>query len=261
MARTRPLTTPEMSSQIWNSANYARHGRFVADHGTPLLELLAARPNESILDLGCGDGVLTKRIADLGCQVVGVDSSPELVASARGLGLHVVESDAADMVFDAQFDAVFSNGALHWMKNADAVIKRVANALRSEGRFVAAMGGHDSIRPLIDELAGELNRRGYDGEAANPWYFPTCEDYAARLCAAGFEVDYIALSSEATPLPGDALVWVTALGRFFSAALPEDQQRDYLECIRRRVESRSQKTSAQSLSGTYSLRFRAHLSA
>jgi trans-aconitate methyltransferase len=157
-----------MSTQIWNSGNYAKYGRFVAEHGIPLLELLAAQPDECVLDLGCGDGVLTKKIADLGCKVTGLDSSAELVASARKLGLHVVESDASDMPFNAEFDAVFSNGALHWMKDADGVIRRVAKALRPKGPFVAAMSGHNSIKPLHDALIGELNRRGYDGLADGP---------------------------------------------------------------------------------------------
>ena len=78
----------------------------------PVLELLAPRPGEHILDVGCGDGVLTKKIADLGCRVVGVDSSADFVASARKLGLTVMQKSASDMDFGPSFDAVFSNAAL-----------------------------------------------------------------------------------------------------------------------------------------------------
>src|SRR5262245_25692379 len=114
------------TTQTWNSEGYAKNARFVSDLGAPVLELLAPQPGEAILDLGCGDGVLTKKIADLGCKVVGLDASPNFVAAARKLGLEVVERNAGEMDFDASFDAVFSNAVLHWIKDADRVIGRVA---------------------------------------------------------------------------------------------------------------------------------------
>jgi len=250
-----------VTGQIWNAEHYATHGRFVADYGMSLLELLAAQPEERILDLGCGNGLITKKIADLGCNVTGLDASSELAAAARKLGLDVVENDAAAMDFSGEFDAVFSSGALHWMKDADRVIGRVARALRPKGRFVAGMSGHNSIKPVHDALIGELNRRGYDGQAVNPWYFPTAEDYSARLAAAGFEVEYISMDSQPTPLPGDVMGWVMALGGCFTAPLPEEERREYLECVRERVEVYLRETGGQSAVGVYGLRFRAHLTA
>src|SRR5579863_3988830 len=162
-----------MTAQTWSSEGYAKNARFVTDLGAPVLELLAPVPGERILDVGCGDGVLTKRIADLGCTVVGVDSSPDFAASARRLGLEIIETDAAAMDFERKFDAVFSNAALHWMKDADAVIHQVARALQSQGRFVAEMGGYGCVRTIQSALVDELSRRGHDGVAAVPWYFPT----------------------------------------------------------------------------------------
>ena len=168
-----------MVTQTWNSEGYAQHARFVTDLGSPALELLTPRPGERILDVGCGDGELTRKIADLGCAVVGIDSSPDFVASARRLGLEVFEQDAATMEFSSEFDAVFSNAALHWMKDADAVISRVARALRPNGRFVAEMGGQGCVKTIEAALVRELDGRGYDGQAAVPWYFPAVEDYGA----------------------------------------------------------------------------------
>jgi trans-aconitate methyltransferase len=101
-----------LNPQTWSAEDYARNARFVTELGAPVLQLLAPRPGERILDLGCGDGVLTRKIADLGCSVVGLDSSAELAASARKLGLAIVERSATEMEFSAQFDAVFSNAAL-----------------------------------------------------------------------------------------------------------------------------------------------------
>lgn len=195
-------------TQTWNSEGYAKNARFVTDLGAPVLDLLAPKPGEIILDLGCGDGVLTKKIADLGCKVVGLDSSPDFIAAARKLGLEVVERNAAAMDFERRFDAVFSNAVLHWIKDADAVIVRVARALRPGGRFVAEMGGYGCVGTISSALVAELDRRGIDGAAAVPWYFPTVEDYGTRLANAGFDVLYIALTPRPTPVP-DIMGWLT----------------------------------------------------
>jgi len=226
-----------MTTQTWDSESYANNARFVTDLGAPVLALLDPKPGEHILDVGCGDGVLTKKILDLGCKVVGIDSSPVFVASARRLGLDVLVKNAYELDFERIFDAVFSNAALHWMKDADAVIRRVARALRSKGRFVAEFGGHNCVNTIQTALIGELDRRGYDGQGANPWYFPTVEDYGARLVAAGFAVPYIALIPRPTPLPGDIMGWLTTFSGCFTALLPNGERAEYLECVRLRFEA------------------------
>ncbi len=224
-----------MTIQTWDAAGYDKNARFVTDLGAPVLDLLAPKPGERILDVGCGDGILTKKIADLGCSVVGVDSSAEFVASARKLGLTVMQQSASDMEFGPSFDAVFSNAALHWIKNADAVIGRVARALLPKGRFVVEMGGHGCVKTLQSALIEELDRRGHDGQSANPWYFPTVEDYGGRLAAAGFEVRYIELIPRPTPLPGDVMGWLTTFCGCFTAVLPEGERTDYLHRVRHRI--------------------------
>jgi len=248
-----------MTSQTWNSESYDKNARFVTDLGAPVLELLAPQPGERILDVGCGDGILTKKIADLGCNVVGVDSSAEFVTSARKLGLDIVETSASDMDFSPGFDPVFSNAALHWMKDADAVIRRVARALLPKGRFVAEMGGHGCVQTVLSALVGELDRRGYDGQAVNPWYFPTIEDYGGRLAAAGFKVGYIALIPRPTPLPGDVMRWLTTFCGSFAAVLPEQDRTDYLECVRERIRPKLCDAAGKWTADYVRLRFAAHL--
>ena len=98
-----------MSAQTWNPELYARNARFVSDLGSPVVELLAPLPGERILDLGCGDGVLTKKLGDLGCQVVAVDSSAPQIEAARKLGLDAHVMDGEALPFRNEFDAVFSN--------------------------------------------------------------------------------------------------------------------------------------------------------
>jgi trans-aconitate methyltransferase len=248
-----------MTAQTWNSEAYAKNARFVTDLGAPVLALLDPQPGEHILDLGCGDGVLTKRIADLGCKVVGVDSSPDFVAAARKLGLEVIERNAANLNFDPVFDAVFSNAALHWMKDADMVLAQVARALRPQGRFVAEMGGHDCVKTIQAALIDELDRRGHAGHAANPWYFPTVEDYGARLAAAGFDVRYIALIPRPTPLPGDLMGWLATFSGSFTAVLPHAERQDYLECVRQRIRPHLCDAQGNWTADYVRLRFAAHL--
>ena len=130
-------------AQVWDPARYAQHARFVSDLGSPVVELLAPKRGERILDLGCGDGVLTKTLADLGCDVVGVDSSVGQVEAARALGLDARVMPAEDLPFDQEFDAVFSNAVLHWIRRADPMIAGVHRALKPGGRFVAECGGQD----------------------------------------------------------------------------------------------------------------------
>lgn len=248
-----------MATQTWNSETYDKHARFVSDLGMPVLELLAPKPGEHILDLGCGDGVLTRKLFDLGCRVVGLDSSPDFVASARKLGLEVVEQNASGMEFVQRFDAVFSNAALHWMKDADVVIGNVARALRPQGRFVAEMGGRNCVATVRSALIDELDCRGYDGQAASPWYFPSAEDYGGRLTAAGFEIRYIALIPRPTPLQGDVMGWLNTFSGCFTAALPQAERAGYLERVRERIKPHLCDASGQWTLDYTRLRFEAHL--
>ena len=130
----------------WEPDDYAKNAAFVPALGAPVLALLDPKPGERILDLGCGDGVLTVKLVEAGAEVVGVDASDTMiaVAKARGLDVHVVDGQSLD--FEAEFDAVFSNAALHWMLDGEAVARGVFRALKPGGRFVGEMGGHGQCR-------------------------------------------------------------------------------------------------------------------
>lgn len=216
------------NSQSWNPERYARNARFVADLGMPAVELLAARKGERILDLGCGDGALTLKLAAMGCEVIGVDGSAEQVAAARKLGLDCRVMDGETLSFQNEFDAVFSNAALHWMRNPDAVIAGVARSLRSGGRFVAEFGGHGCCAKIKLALVGALDRRGFDGEAAIPWYFPTVEEYSSLLVKGGLTISYIALILRPTPLPGNLTDWLETFAESFTAKLPPANRPVYI---------------------------------
>jgi len=208
------------SHQTWDPSAYARHARFVSELATPVVQLLAPRPGERVLDLGCGDGVLTADLARLGCHVLGVDGSGEQVAAARRRGVPAEVMDGEGLTFDAAFDAVFSNAALHWMKRADAVLAGVWRALVPGGRFVGEFGGAGGLTSVRAALAEALSRRGIDAAPLSPWYFPDDTEYRARLAAAGFEVLSIALFPRPTPLPGDLADWLGVFAQSFLAAIP-----------------------------------------
>ena len=167
-------------TQTWNPETYARDARFVSDLGAPVLDLLAPQPGERILDLGCGDGVLTAKLQSIGCDVLGVDASAAQVEATKKLGVPAQTIDGENLNFENEFDAVFSNAALHWMRNnPDAVISGVHRALRPGARFVAEMGGARCVEKIRTALIAALDRRNIDGKSADLWFFPTVEDYSA----------------------------------------------------------------------------------
>jgi len=218
-----------MSRQSWNPDRYARNARFVAELGLPVVELLNPQPGERILDLGCGDGALSERIAALGCEVVGVDASPDQIAAARKRGLNAHVADCQKLDFHREFDAVFSNAALHWMQRADDVIAGVARALRPGGRFVAEFGGAGNVAQVAEAIGRALARRGLDAGPISPWYFPTIEEYRGKLAAQGFAVRRIELFPRPTELPGSMIDWLETFAETFTAALPAAERPAFLE--------------------------------
>jgi trans-aconitate methyltransferase len=224
------------TTQTWDPDRYAKNARFVADLGAAVLDLLAPRPGERILDLGCGDGALTAKLSAAGARVVGVDSSAPQVERARKMGLDCRVMSGEALAFDAEFDAVFSNAALHWMKRADAVIEGVRRALVPGGRFVAELGGYGCVEKIKSDLVAALDRRGIDGQAAVPWYFPSVDDYRPRLEARGFRVDSIALIDRPTPLPGDVTGWLETFAESFTARVAPADRPAYLSEVRRALE-------------------------
>jgi trans-aconitate methyltransferase len=220
------------SNQTWDPEGYARHARFVSDLGMPVVELLAPKAGERILDLGCGDGVLTKKLQDMGCELVGVDGSAAQVEAAKSLGVDARVMDAYALSFEHEFDAVFSNAVLHWMKRPEIVVAGVWRALKPGGRFVAECGGHGCVAKIEAALLDALQRRGIDGRAFDPWYYATTEEYRHRLEAQGFKVNTIVLIPRPTPLPGDILGWLETFAQSFTAAVPEQERPAFLNEVK-----------------------------
>ena len=210
--------------QRWDPQRYARNASFVAEHGAPVLELLAPAAGERILDLGCGDGALSAKLAAMGALVVGVDASAEQIQGARALGLDARVMSGEELNFEAEFDAVFSNAALHWMKDAPAVIDGVWRALEPGGRFVGEMGGAGNVAAVRGALHRALRSRGLDPQSRDPWFFPDAGEYRALLEARGFAVASIELFARPTPIPGPIEDWLDTFAETFVLALPEGER-------------------------------------
>jgi len=205
-------------TQRWDPDRYSREVGFVAALGEPLLDLLAPQTGERILDLGCGDGSLTEKLVQRGCSVVAIDSSPEQVAAAIDRGLDARVLDGHALAFEHEFDGVISNAALHWMKQPDRVIAGLANALAPGGRFAAEMGGAGNVQRIVDGIAALVSARGIDIDTVNPWYFPSPEEYRARLETQGFEVVAIDYFPRPTPLDVDISAWLEIFTQSFFGA-------------------------------------------
>ena len=213
----------------WNPENHAKNARFVSSLGTPLIELLSARPGERILDLGCGDGVLTEEIQKLGCEIVGVDLSPMMVEAAVNRGLDARIVDGQELHFTNEFDAVISNAALHWMPNPYGVIAGVWRSLGDGGRFVAEFGGHGNVSAITSAIEPELSRRGLNFTA--PWFFPRADEYRKLLQSGGFSVERIGLFPRPTKLPGDVRGWLKTFAFPYISLLPAAEREDFIAQI------------------------------
>ena len=223
------------AGQAWDAAGYARHARFVADLGADTLALLAPQPGELILDVGCGDGALTERIAAAGAQVIGLDADLDQIRAARSLGLPVIAGDAHAPAFGARFDAVFSNAALHWIRDPDRALRAFAGVLRPGGRLVAEQGGHGNVAAIVTAVNAALEAAGHGDRARQPWDFPTPDLQTRRLAAAGFRTEFMALIPRPTPLPTGMAGWLTTFAGPFVDGLPAGTRRAVLDDTTRRL--------------------------
>ncbi len=252
----------ETRSQQWNSSRYEKNARFVSDLGEPVLDLLNPQPGERILDLGCGDGALTEKIIARGAEVVGVDASSDMVVAAQRRDIDARVIDAYRLDFASEFDAVFSNAALHWMnRDPDAVIQGVRRALKPHGRFVGEMGGHGNVAAIVVALCATLENYGVkDSAAIIPWYFPSADEYRERLARAGFRIDSIELIPRPTPLPTGMRGWLETFAIPLTHSVPQESRADFLDEVTERLRPALCDSSGKWTADYVRLRFLARLS-
>jgi SAM-dependent methyltransferase len=251
------------SSSCWSPSDYARNAAFVPALGEGVLASLAPQPGELILDIGCGDGTLTKRIIDAGARAIGLDASEAMVEAARAKGVDafVADAQALDLAEQAlrfgQFDAAFSNAALHWMLDPDAVASGVYALLRPGGRFVGEMGGAGNLAILRAGIRAELAERGYPVPAEDPQWYPGVEEFVRLYGCAGFTGIQAHLFARPTALPTGIAAWVKTFrsGWLDVAQVPREAQDEVAAAIEMRLRPRLQRPDGSWFADYVRLRF------
>jgi trans-aconitate methyltransferase len=237
----------DLAIMTWNAACYQSQHSYVWQHGESLLAQLAPQVGEQILDLGCGTGQLTEKIASSGAQVLGIDSDPAMIAQARTNYPHISfqTADATNFDLPAPVDAVFSNAVLHWVPQAESAARCIARALKPGGRFVAEFGGKGNVQTILSALqavSGQTN--------LNPWYFPSLGEYASLLETAGLEVVYAHLFERPTPLGEAGLAgWLEMFAQRSFAALSADEWAAIVKAVEAAVPQLCQSEKGQGEKG------------
>jgi len=233
------LSPTPASTSKWDAADYAKVGAFVAELGGAALDLLDPQPGERILDVGCGEGTLTKKIVGRGATVLGIDNSPEMIAAARAAGIDAILLAAENMTFSSEFDAAFSNATLHWVLEKEQAARAISRALKPDGRFAGEMGGEGNLKKLREALDNELIIRGHQPpvEASN-WY-ASPEEFAAVYEAAGFRELDARLIERPTPIEHGVAAWVTTFRRGWldRAQVPEGERAEIAAAVADRIGS------------------------
>ena len=217
--------------QIWKPAEYDEQLSFVSLYGKGLLDLLAPQQGERILDLGCGTGDLACEISLAGAEVIGIDSSLEMILAARAKYPELTFLCEDGQYFDLEqpLDAVFSNAALHWLRDAENTAASIHRSLKPEGRFIAEFGGKGNIGSIASAVHQVLSTEySIDAAARNPWYFPSLGEYSSLLEQTGFRVTFGLHFDRPTPLSGGEnglKQWLSHFGgNFFAGMEPNARQ-------------------------------------
>lgn len=194
--------------QGWNAKLYDTKFRFVSEYGKDVLGLLNAQAGEEIIDLGCGTGDISYEIAKTGAVVSGFDLSETMIQQAhlKYPDLKFKVQNAAYFSVERPVQAVFSNAALHWVKDAGNVVKSVYRALDRGGRFIAEFGGKGNVDLIVQHITKVLDTNyGIDAKPLDPWYFPSLGEYSSLLEEHGFRVTYAVHFDRPTKLEDGAM--------------------------------------------------------
>lgn len=222
----------------WDATLYDNKHKFVSNYGENLVSFLNPQKGEHILDVGCGTGDLAHDISTSGATVTGIDAAQSMIEAAKEKypDIHFSVQDGEQFSFDPQFHAVFSNAAIHWMKNQQKVVQNCYAALLPSGRFVAELGGANNIQSIVDAIKEASDRLSIPYEAALfPWVFPTKEEMSKLLINAGFNVITIEHYERPTPLVGEDGIrnWLDMFSNnMFKKLTNNEKEAIYSECER-----------------------------
>ncbi len=220
-----------MNPENWNAEQYQKQLSFVTELGTQVFDLLAPQSNEIILDLGCGDGRLTSKISKHSKDVIGIDTSQDMINAAKKRGVNAILMNGDSISYKNTFDAVFSNAALHWMSNQRNVLKGVHNALKLGGRFAGEFGGNGNLRTITSAMKMTINQHPKYGEWKNTCVFPTKSEYKALLEEHGFKVSTIKLISRPTTLKTDISEFIKIFSKHLIRTIDERYESDFINDV------------------------------
>jgi ubiquinone/menaquinone biosynthesis C-methylase UbiE len=224
------------ATTIWQAHQYDFNHGFVSEYGKELISILNPQKGQNILDLGCGTADITRVIKDTGANVIGIDSSIEMLEQGKvkypELDLRCV--DVLDMDYRNQFDSIISNAALHWVHDSVTAVKNMNRALKLGGHVVLEFGGHGNISNIQASITNVLYNLGYkENSRRKIWYFPTIGQYASILEDNGFNVTTALLYKRPTLLEGEMGMenWIRQFASGYFDNLYEEQIASVMECI------------------------------
>ncbi|WP_239614965.1 class I SAM-dependent methyltransferase [Cohnella mopanensis] len=226
----------------WEANVYDQSMSFVSQYGEDLVRWLQPKSGENIIDFGCGTGDLAAQIATYGSEVIGVDISPEMVERAR-MKYPTLRFECADGMqwrSEQSYDAVFSNAALHWMKDPESAISSMIRGLRPGGRLVVEFGGYRNVATIIEAVQETMHRNGRDEAFVMPWYFPTIGEYAKLLEVYGMEVRSANLFERPTRLENGEEGMKGWLEMFGTAMFPQASESEVRQWMSEAVENLKQ---------------------
>jgi trans-aconitate methyltransferase len=215
----------------WNANLYDKNHSFVSMYGTNLIESLEVSAGEKILDLGCGTGDLTKKLYDIGGDVIGVDKSHKMITQALSKypDIKFFVRDVIDLGYHAEFDAVFSNATLHWVKQPKEALNCIYQSLKPGGRFVAEFGGKGNVQIITTEIIEQIMQAGMEYEMEQfPWFYPSIGEYTTLMEEAGFRVTFAEHFDRPTPLIGENGLknWIEMFGSLLFKGISSDKKDD-----------------------------------
>jgi len=234
-----------MSRYSWNAEDYERNSQGQQKWARELIGKLSLKGTEKILDLGCGDGKVSAEIArSVGKgSVTGIDSSRSMIALASekypseiypNLSFRVM--DASRLSFEECFDVVFSNAALHWVKNQKLVVEGVFRSLKPEGKVLLQMGGKGNARYILaalEEILSEPEWQPYFSEFEFPFVFPDTLDYETLLSESGFKVNRVELIPKDMEHAGRHGLegWIRSTWLPYLERVPDNKRERFIEAI------------------------------
>jgi len=186
--------------QKWNATDYAKNSSAQLQWAQKLMEKLALSGNESILDIGCGDGKISAQLAQVlrHGQVLGIDLSEEMIQlasqqypHAANPNLSFLQMDASKIHVPKRFDITFSNATLHWVKDQRSVLRGAHGALKSGGKLLFQTGGRGNAVDVFNAIDGVIQDskwRQYFENFTSSYYFYGPEEYEVWLLESGFRL-------------------------------------------------------------------------